>query len=222
MKFRCPYCKHVMEEVPGNQCPSCNRTMMLPDKILHPGKQDKKKIKEAIAREADLKRKALGIGDISLGGKPSGIIFAVAILAFAGILLLSKARPPEQSGLRTREMIAEQDLGVLSIALERFKQDCGRYPATEEGLLALIANPGIPNWPKSYVNLIRPDPWRQHYIYQSTNNTYILFSSGPDKIPETADDVTPPIATDPALTNSPVSATAPGTQEVDPSDKPQQ
>lgn len=173
---------------------------MIPDRLLHPDKQDKKRAREAIAREAELKRKSMGVGDIKFGGKPSGIIFAVAALAFAGILLLSKAKPPEQPGLRTREMIAEQDLGVLSIALDRFKKDCGRYPTTTEGLFALINNPGIPNWPKSYVNLIRPDPWRQRYIYRSTNETYVLLSSGPDKIENTADDILPPILTDPALT----------------------
>lgn len=223
MKFRCPYCKYLMTAPPGNQCPSCGKTMMIPDKLLNRDKHDKKRIREAIAREAELKKKAMGIGEIHFGGKPSGIIFAVTALAFAGILLLSRAKPPAQPGLRTREMIAEQDLGVLSIALDRFKRDCGRYPATSEGLNALINNPGITNWPKSYVNLIRPDPWRQRYIYRSTNDTYILLSSGPDKVENTADDVLPPILTDPAAgQQNSDNATIPGTQEEDRPDKPQQ
>jgi len=173
--------------------------MMLPNRLLHPDKKDTKRIKEAIARDAELKKKALGLGDLHLGGKPSGVLFAVALLSFAGILLISRAKPRAQGAahIRTREDIASQDLGILSIALNRFRADCGRYPTTQEGLRALIANPGIPEWPKSYVNLIRPDPWRQRYIYTAADDGFTLYSSGPDRTANTDDDIYPPLVTDP-------------------------
>ncbi len=198
MKLRCPYCKHLIEGDPKPQCPSCGKTMMLPDRLLRSDKKEARRKREAIARDAELKKKAMGLGEFKVGGKPSGVIFAVALLSFAGILLISRAKAPSKAtGIRTREDKALQDLGVLSIALNRFRSDCGRYPTTEEGLKALIVNPGITNWPKSYVNLIRPDPWRQHYFYASSNETYALFSAGPDKTLYTEDDVYPPLTMNP-------------------------
>lgn len=188
-----------MEGKAKSLCPSCGKTMILPDRILNPDKKDRKRIKEAIAREAEMKKKALGLGGFEFGKRRSGVIFAVLALSFAGVLLITQVRQPASTTAttRTKEMIAEQNLGILTIALNWFKADIGRYPTTEEGLRALINNPGIPNWPKSYVDLIRTDPWKQPYIYESFDDTNVLFSIGRDKIRGTADDIYPPPVTDP-------------------------
>ena len=193
MKLRCPYCKHLIDGEPKSQCPKCHKAMLLPGRIRHGDKKDTKRIREAIVRDAERKKKALGLNEFSFGSKRSRIFFAVAMLSFAGILLLSRAKPPagNTAGLRTREDTASRDLQTLRIALNMFREDCGRYPTTEEGLWALIVNPGITNWPKPYVNLIRPDPWRQVYLYASSNDTFSLFSSGPDKLANTDDDIYP-------------------------------
>ena len=197
MKLRCPYCKAVLEGEPKPQCTSCGKTMMMPKRLVHLDKKDTKKIREAIVRDAEMKKKALGL-DFQFAAKPSGVVVAVVMLSFAGILLLSKAGSPKAGGVRhTPTMEAEQDLGVLSIALNRFKKDVGRYPTSKEGIHALINNPGVTNWPHAYVNLIRPDPWRKHYVYRCNDEVFTLFSLGPDKTENTADDVYPPIVTDP-------------------------
>jgi general secretion pathway protein G len=157
-------------------------------------KKDSKRIREAIARDAERKKKALGLGEFNFGGKRARVFFAVALLAFAGILLISRAKPKssKQTLVRTRAETTSRDLHILSIALNMFRDDCGRYPTTEEGLWALISNPGITNWPKPYVTLIRPDPWQQNYIYASSNETFSLYSSGPDRLANTGDDIFPP------------------------------
>ncbi len=189
-----------MEGEPRSQCSSCGKMMILPPSIRNSSKRDTKRVKENIAREAEMKRKAMGGGDFQFGKKRSGVLLAVALLSFAGVLVISQLNDPVSSRtvVRTKEMIAEQNLGVLTIALNWFKADIGRYPTTEEGLRALISRPpGMTNWEKSYVDLIRTDPWRQPYVYESFDGTNVLFCIGRDKIRGTEDDIYSPPVTDP-------------------------
>jgi general secretion pathway protein G len=59
----------------------------------------------------------------------------------------------------------------------------GSYPSTEQGLNVLV--------PKLLEEL-PTDPWRTPYVYrfpgQKDPLSYDLFSAGPDRIPDTADD----------------------------------
>jgi general secretion pathway protein G len=198
MKLRCPYCKHLIEGKPKPNCPSCGKMMMMPKRLLRPDRKDIKRIKETIARDAARKKKELGLGEVGFVNRRSGILIAIALLSVAGILLVGQSKKPiNTSGkVRTQGMIAEDNLGVLTIALNRFKEDIGRYPTTEETLRALINNPGITNWEKSYVDLIRNDPWKQPYIYESVHETNILLCIGRDKRRGTEDDIYAPPVTD--------------------------
>ena len=86
-------------------------------------------------------------------------------------------------------MVAEQDLYTLRIAIERFRIDCYRYPSTDEGLKALVLDPGAPGWNGPYVNIVKPDPWHTPYNYRVSGNSILLTSHGPDTRPNTADDI---------------------------------
>jgi general secretion pathway protein G len=70
-------------------------------------------------------------------------------------------------------------------SLDQFRLDNDRYPTTQEGLNALIANPGIDSWDGPYLTkkVIRNDPWKNPYIYKSpgTQGDYDLSSYGFDK-----------------------------------------
>jgi general secretion pathway protein G len=51
--------------------------------------------------------------------------------------------------------------------LNRFYEDCGRYPTDDEGLDALIVKPdGCAAW-RSYLDVesIPQDPWGNEYVY---------------------------------------------------------
>jgi general secretion pathway protein G len=65
--------------------------------------------------------------------------------------------------------IAKAKLTALSGPLDLYKLDTGRYPNTQEGLRALVTNPGATNWNGPYVknNDELKDPWRNDYIYKS-------------------------------------------------------
>lgn len=85
---------------------------------------------------------------------------------------------------------AKSDTARLQIAefgagLDLFYLEIGRYPTTEEGLIALIERPSdTNNWNGPYLKkkTIPKDPWGNDYIYQSPgeNGPYDLYSFGMD------------------------------------------
>jgi general secretion pathway protein G len=85
---------------------------------------------------------------------------------------------------------AKSDTARLQIAefgagLDLFYLEIGRYPTTEEGLIALIERPSdTSNWNGPYLKkkTIPKDPWGNDYIYQSPgeNGPYDLYSFGMD------------------------------------------
>ncbi len=82
--------------------------------------------------------------------------------------------------------IAKAKLTSLSGPLDLYKLDTGRYPNSQEGLTALLTNPGnVSNWNGPYVKNADElkDPWRNNLIYKSpgdANRAYDLTSLGAD------------------------------------------
>ena len=80
---------------------------------------------------------------------------------------------------------AKVEMGQMVQALDLFKLEVGRYPNAQEGLDALIKNPGgAPNWNGPYLrkDTIK-DPWNNDYKYSTPgpNNTpFELKSLGAD------------------------------------------
>ena len=81
---------------------------------------------------------------------------------------------------------AKAQLASLELALDKFRLDVGRYPVTQEGLNALITNPGVDLWDGPYAkSSLLTDPWKRPYQYQSPGNhgEYDVFSYGKDGAP---------------------------------------
>ena len=80
---------------------------------------------------------------------------------------------------------ARAQLDGLRKALDTYRLDVGRYPSTEEGLVALSARPaeGGDRWAGPYLSKPVPaDPWGHPYQYRSpaANDDYELLSFGKD------------------------------------------
>jgi general secretion pathway protein G len=114
------------------------------------------------------------------------LLVMVILVVLAAVVVPKFAARGEQAKLTA----AKTDISNMETALDTFEVDNGRYPSTEEGLAALVSNPGgaLPNWHGPYIkgNAVVPvDPWGMPYNYQypgqHTQNSYDLYSFGPDK-----------------------------------------
>ena len=97
---------------------------------------------------------------------------------------------------QARAAVAQADVDLnIATALKLYEVDNGHFPATDEGLQALLVAPGTAkNWKGPYLEKKPIDPWGNLYKYRSpgTNNksSYDLYSAGKDQTEGTEDDVT--------------------------------
>jgi len=76
---------------------------------------------------------------------------------------------------------AYRELRGVKIAIERFETTEGRYPVS----LQEMVGAGYLDWGGPLL-----DPWGQPYAYRRVSSGYELYSTGADRLPRTADDIT--------------------------------
>ena len=86
-----------------------------------------------------------------------------------------------------KQAAAQAQIELFGAALDNFRLDVGRYPTSDEGLRALLVNPGaIENWDGSYLKKeeIPLDPWGHPYLYKSPgeHGDYDIISNGGDGV----------------------------------------
>ena len=73
----------------------------------------------------------------------------------------------------------------LQKRLDMFKLDNGKYPDTEEGFEALIANPDSEKYPnyraKPYLKKIPKDSWKTPFVYIKQGDNFELISFAADR-----------------------------------------
>jgi len=82
-----------------------------------------------------------------------------------------------------KQAAASAQIELIGQGLDHFRLDVGRYPTTQEGLNALMVNPGIEKWEGPYLKKALPvDPWGKSYQYQcpGSHGEYDLLSYGRD------------------------------------------
>jgi general secretion pathway protein G len=95
--------------------------------------------------------------------------------------------------VEARRTASHVQLENFKTALGAFRNDCGRFPSTSEGLAALTNCPvGIleKDWRGPYLERIAKDSWGQPYVYRCpgthSTNGFDIYSCGPDGMSETA------------------------------------
>lgn len=82
---------------------------------------------------------------------------------------------------------ARAQIDGLEKALDAYRLDIGRYPTTEQGLNALVVQPGgVAKWQGPYLKkALPPDPWGKPYVYKSpgAHGEFDLSSYGRDGAP---------------------------------------
>src|SRR5687768_12206314 len=78
------------------------------------------------------------------------------------------------------------ELAILEGALDRFEIDNGRFPATEDGLQALVRAPSYANnWTGPSITAVPQDKWGNAYTYRSPGqhnaDAFAPSSTGPNR-----------------------------------------
>ena len=111
------------------------------------------------------------------------LLVVMAIIALLAALVGPKLFPKLGKG---KQSAAKAQIELIGQALDQLRLDVGRYPTTQEGLNALMVNPGVENWEGPYLKkALPPDPWGKPYQYAcpGTHGEYDLFSYGRDGNP---------------------------------------
>jgi general secretion pathway protein G len=119
-----------------------------------------------------------------------GFTLVEILLVVTIIVILTALVVPNLAGRGKEAKIAAAKADVsgnISIALDLFEVDNGRYPASQEGLKALIENPAdLEDWKGPYIQgeTVPKDPWGNEYVYicpgLKNKLAYDLYSLGPD------------------------------------------
>jgi general secretion pathway protein G len=111
----------------------------------------------------------------------------LVVVAIIG-LLVGYVAPRYFSQVGKSEVTAVRaQIDALEKALDTYRLDTGRYPSTEQGLNALMAQPpDAPKWTGPYLRKAVPlDPWGNPYRYKSPaeRGDYEIVSYGKDGQP---------------------------------------
>lgn len=85
----------------------------------------------------------------------------------------------------SKSKAARIQIEELGAALDIFRLETGRYPTSQEGLRALVEQPGdLPDWNGPYLRkrIVPGDPWDRPYQYRSPgqHGEYDLYTLGRD------------------------------------------
>ena len=112
-------------------------------------------------------------------------------------LLLGTAIYKLRGNVEVSRIVAVQSsLQSMRTQIKLYESLAGAPPTTDQGLNALVSQPGGEPRPARWTQLmesIPKDPWGKDFIYLSPGrrnpNGFDLYSSGPDRLPDTADDI---------------------------------
>ena len=120
------------------------------------------------------------------------IIFVIALLGTLMTILFRAVQGPTEQAKVDEAKLAMG--GPLQQGLQLYHIHNHKYPSAEQGLNALIKDPGdTKGWAGPYIsdNQTR-DPWQNEIKYESDGRNFKMISPGPDGQFGTTDDVTYP------------------------------
>jgi general secretion pathway protein G len=120
------------------------------------------------------------------------MIEIMIVIALIGTLLTFIMRNVFQAADSAKSDQAKIGMNMLVQDLQRFRLDNNKYPTSEQGLNALVSNPGgdVKNWRGPYTEENKlNDPWGGPFQYESDGRTVKMTSAGPDQQMGTADDI---------------------------------
>ena len=115
------------------------------------------------------------------------VLISMVILALLASLLGPKFFDRKS---KAKQKKARTQIAMLMTAMGVFRRDVGRYPTQQEGLTALVTNPGsgpeLDKWDGPYLKKAVPnDPWGNPYHYRNpgTHGEVDIYTYGLDNQP---------------------------------------
>ena len=113
------------------------------------------------------------------------LIEILVVLVLIGVVMGIVGGNFIQRGEKAKRDAARIEIGQIGQTLDLFKLEVGRYPTSQEGLQALIAQPsGVNNWNGPYwkKSTVPKDPWGNDYLYvfPGQHGAYDIVSYGAD------------------------------------------
>src|ERR1051326_2757929 len=120
------------------------------------------------------------------------IMIVVSIIVILLGLAISRMGNPIAP---TKAVAVRADIQSIGTQLMQYNAMNGFYPTTEQGIQALVTRADSDPRPTRWYQLFKDvpkDPWGTPYIYRCPGiknpDKYDLYSAGPDRLPDTADD----------------------------------
>ena len=117
------------------------------------------------------------------------------VVIIIGLLLSAAIYKMAPSVDVAKKVRIQADISAIRTSLLSYSGLNGFYPTTEQGLKALSTQPTTEPLPARWMQFredVPKDPWGNVYIYRCPGikepTRYDVFSAGPDRIPDTADD----------------------------------
>jgi general secretion pathway protein G len=120
------------------------------------------------------------------------LIELMVVIIILGILAMWVAPKIMSRPEQAKQVKAQLDIQNLETALKLYKLDNGKYPSTEQGLLALVEKPETGIVPKKWKDggylekgRVPNDPWGNEFIYLSPGlkGDFDIISYGADGVP---------------------------------------
>ncbi|MDZ7754526.1 MAG: type II secretion system major pseudopilin GspG [Gammaproteobacteria bacterium] len=115
------------------------------------------------------------------------VMVVVVILGVLAAIVVPKIMDRPDAARITK---AQHDIRALGSALNLYKLDNFHYPSTDQGLEALVTQPGgspeARNWKSGgYMDNVPKDPWGNEYLYLSPgeHGDFDLYTLGADNRP---------------------------------------
>ena len=121
------------------------------------------------------------------------IIIVIALIGTLMAYMVSNLIGQSEEAKKDQTKLA---MGVIQQSLQIYKIHNNKYPTTDQGLNALLNNPGdAKSWRGPYTESNKlKDPWVKPFAYDSDGRTFKITSGGPDESVGSGDDITYPEA----------------------------
>ena len=119
------------------------------------------------------------------------IIIVVALLGTLMAYMVSNLIGQSENAKKDQTKLA---MGVIQQSLQMYRVHNNKYPTTDQGLAALMTNPGdVKSWRGPYIEENKlSDPWGSKFSYESDGRQFKIISPGPDQQQGNEDDISYP------------------------------